>query len=144
MFAEQRRYLDAEAAYRRAVALKPEAARAHAALGATLLAQGRWDESAAECREAVRLDGDLGRAHVDLWAALEAVQRYAELWHGGPSLERTRSYRRARPPGSALVAQGARLLTVGYRLPWPALRVGLSATQSSIPILSRVDVEQLM
>lgn len=55
-FREQRRYADAETAYRAALKLDPHLARAHAGLGEALYGLQQYDGAEAACQEAIRLD----------------------------------------------------------------------------------------
>ncbi len=71
-------YPDAEAAYRRAVAVDPGHACAHAGLAFTLIGLEQYPEAEAASREAIRLDPGLARAHSYLSAASYGQQRYPE------------------------------------------------------------------
>jgi tetratricopeptide (TPR) repeat protein len=86
---EPLRYAQAETAYRQAVALAPDVATYHTALGLVLAGQGLLKEGAAELERAVDLDATDGIAYghlADLYLALgwdtEAVwaRRQAERW----------------------------------------------------------------
>jgi WD40 repeat protein/Tfp pilus assembly protein PilF/thiol-disulfide isomerase/thioredoxin len=57
---------EAMEAYRQALALWPDAARAHNGLGHLLAGKGRPDEAVAACRQAVRLQPDSAVFHYDL------------------------------------------------------------------------------
>jgi tetratricopeptide (TPR) repeat protein len=73
----QRRYADAEAAYRAAVLADPALARAHRGLGHVLWCRSRPAEAADSCREAIRLDPASPAAHVQLAGALTDLEQYA-------------------------------------------------------------------
>jgi O-antigen ligase/Tfp pilus assembly protein PilF len=84
------RYTQAEAAYRQAVALAPNVATYHAALGLILAQQGRLTEGAAELERAVDLDATDGVAFQHLAQVYEALgekdraawaQKEAERWN---------------------------------------------------------------
>ena len=55
---------------RKIIAIAPDFARAHMALGKALLHDGKVDEAVAELREATRLDPESGEAHYQLGLAL--------------------------------------------------------------------------
>jgi serine/threonine-protein kinase len=76
--AEQKHNREAEAAYREAIRLKPDYARAHSNLGYVLSDQGRFKEAEAACREAIRLQPDDPAAHSDLGAVLNKQGRPKE------------------------------------------------------------------
>ena len=70
---EPRRYIQAEAAYRRALELAPNTATYHTALGLVLARQGRLEDGLAELERAVALDATDGIAYrhlADLYQAL--------------------------------------------------------------------------
>jgi tetratricopeptide (TPR) repeat protein len=76
---------EAIAAYREAIRLRPDDARAHTNLGNALRDQGKVDEAIAAYREAIRLQPDLAKAHGNLGEALrrqgkvdEAIAAYRE------------------------------------------------------------------
>jgi O-antigen ligase len=82
-------YVQAEAAYRRALELAPDIATYHTALGLILVRQGRIEEGAAELERAVDLDATDGVAFGYLAQAYEALgektkatwaQKEAERW----------------------------------------------------------------
>lgn len=66
----QGRFKEAEAAYREAIVLKPDAPLTHINLGVTLTAQGRFQEAEAAFREALRLHPASAMAHINLGNAL--------------------------------------------------------------------------
>jgi O-antigen ligase len=83
------RYVEAEAAYRRALALAPNFAAVHTALGLVLERQGRLQEGLAELERAVALDATDGIAYghlADLYAVLgreddaARARKEAERW----------------------------------------------------------------
>ncbi len=85
-------YTWAEMAYRQALALAPDVAAYHTALGLALGRQGRLEEGAAELERAVALDSTAGTAYghlADLYATLgreteaEWARREAERWGEG-------------------------------------------------------------
>jgi tetratricopeptide (TPR) repeat protein len=69
---------DALAAYRKAIELAPDNARAHLALGALLRQTGRLDESIAALRQAIRLNPLLEGAFTELGDALAEKGRLDE------------------------------------------------------------------
>jgi len=75
---EQRRYADAEAAFREAIRLDPGLAVARNNLGSVLDATKRYDEAVAAYREAICLDPGLAMAHHNLGVALRQFKRYPE------------------------------------------------------------------
>jgi predicted Zn-dependent protease len=88
---EPRRYVQAEAAYRRVLELAPNMATYHTALGLVLARQGRIQDGLAEMERAVALDATDGTAYrhlADLYQALgresEAVwaRKEAKRWGG--------------------------------------------------------------
>ena len=75
---EPRRYVQAEAAYRRTLELAPNVATYHAALGLVLTGQGRLQDGLAELERAVALDATDGTAYrhlADLYQALGRERR---------------------------------------------------------------------
>jgi tetratricopeptide (TPR) repeat protein len=66
----KRAYAGAIVAFRKAIALKPDAAEGHNALGCALQAKGRLGEAIAEFRDAVRLKKAWPLAHLNLRRAL--------------------------------------------------------------------------
>jgi O-antigen ligase len=73
LYTEWGRYDQAEAAYRRALALAPDLATYHTALGLALAQQGRLEEGLVELERAVALDATDGTAYrhlADLYTAL--------------------------------------------------------------------------
>ncbi len=67
------RRADAEASYRRAIALDPRLAAAHCNLGKILIDRGEFVAALAECRSALTLDKTLAEAYVNAAAALRAL-----------------------------------------------------------------------
>ena len=65
------------AAYREAIRLKPELAKAYSALVLALKAQGKLDEAVAAYREAIRLEPDNAVAHLNLGGILRARGDFA-------------------------------------------------------------------
>jgi len=76
--AESSRYAQAEAAYRQALALAPNVAAYHTALGLVLARQGRLEEGVAELERAVALDATDGVAYRHLGDLYQALGRDAE------------------------------------------------------------------
>jgi tetratricopeptide (TPR) repeat protein len=74
----QRRFADAEAAYREAIRLDPGLAVAHNNLGNVLEATQRYGEAEAAYREAIRLYPGFALAHQNLGIALKRLKRYPE------------------------------------------------------------------
>ena len=68
---------EAIAAYREAIRLKPELAKAYSALVLALKAQGKLDEAVAAYREAIRLKPDNAEAHLNLGGILRARGDFA-------------------------------------------------------------------
>jgi Flp pilus assembly protein TadD len=66
----QQQYSKAEAAYRKAIDLKPDFAEAHVNLGAALRGRGKHREAEAAYRKAIVLKPDLAKAHYNLSVAL--------------------------------------------------------------------------
>jgi Flp pilus assembly protein TadD len=66
VLAKEKRTVEAEAQYRRAVALRPGDAGFHVRFGHFLVRAGRMDEARASYREALRLDPDVEGARKDL------------------------------------------------------------------------------
>ncbi|GGD92991.1 tetratricopeptide repeat protein [Caballeronia grimmiae] len=72
---------EAEAAYRRAIAVQPDYVPAHIALGNLLKeSEARADEMLAAFRRAVELDPASARARMNLAGGLLRVGKYAEAW----------------------------------------------------------------
>jgi serine/threonine-protein kinase len=78
-----KRWDEAVAFWRAAVAVRPSAAAAHGNLGAALCDKGQLDEAVRECRTAIDLDPNYAKAHSNLGNALrekgqldEAVREY--------------------------------------------------------------------
>jgi O-antigen ligase len=71
-------YLCAEAAYRRTLALAPNVATYHTALGLVLAQQGRLEEGTAELERAVALDATDGMAYRHLTDLYQALGRETE------------------------------------------------------------------
>jgi O-antigen ligase/cytochrome c-type biogenesis protein CcmH/NrfG len=76
--AEPGRYVQAEAAYRRALELAPNAATYHTALGLVLAKQDRLEEGMAELERAVALDATDGVAYRHLASLYQVLGRDAE------------------------------------------------------------------
>ena len=74
----QQRYGEAEAAYRKAIDLRPNHAEAHNNLGNALRAQGKLREAESACRKAIDLRPDFAGACYNLGNALIAQQRPGE------------------------------------------------------------------
>ncbi|MBX7258450.1 MAG: tetratricopeptide repeat protein [Candidatus Hydrogenedentes bacterium] len=74
----QQHYEEAEAAYRRAIDLRPDWNWGHSALGILLQTLGRMDEAEVAFRKAVELDPSWSRAHNDLAILLRLTGRYNE------------------------------------------------------------------
>ncbi len=88
---EPRRYVQAEAAYRRALELAPNVATYHTALGLVLARQGRLQDGLAELERAVALDATDGTAYrhlADLYQVLgrkvesAGARKEAQRWGG--------------------------------------------------------------
>jgi Flp pilus assembly protein TadD len=75
---EPRRYVQAEAAYRRALELAPDVATYHTALGLVLARQGRLQAGLAELERAVALDATDGTAYRHLADLYQALGRESE------------------------------------------------------------------
>src|SRR5262249_8178178 len=74
----QQKYREAEAAYRKAIDLDPDLARAYSNLGNALGAQRRYREAEAASCKATALEPDLAEAHYNLGIALMSRQKYDE------------------------------------------------------------------
>ena len=74
---DQSKLDEAIAAYREAIRLKPEFAKAYSALVLALKAQGKLDEAIAAYREAIRLEPDNAVAHLNLGGILRARGDFA-------------------------------------------------------------------
>lgn len=72
------KYAEAEEAFQRAIALRPNSATLHNSLGFHFLSHQRWVEAERELRHAVRLKPDFGRARVNLGIALATQGRFEE------------------------------------------------------------------
>jgi tetratricopeptide (TPR) repeat protein len=72
------RFAEAEAAYRRAIALAPDYAQAHNNLGNALKALDRLDEAAAAFRRAIALQANYPEAYSNLGVALMGLGRLEE------------------------------------------------------------------
>jgi Flp pilus assembly protein TadD len=72
------RFVEAAAAYRRALALKRDAPRTHNNLAVALAEQGRFGSALAHYRESIRLDPDYAPSHYNFGNACRAVGKYAE------------------------------------------------------------------
>src|SRR5207249_111268 len=70
--------LEAESAYREALALRPHHATLRRGLGVALYWQGRYAEAEAAFRDAVRIKPEYARAHGDLGEMLAEQHRYRE------------------------------------------------------------------
>jgi len=69
---------DAEASYRKAIALKPDYAKAHSNLGITLQELGRLEEAEASYTKAIALKPDYAEAHGNLGDTLQEFGRLEE------------------------------------------------------------------
>ena len=78
LYASQRRRADAEAAYRRALALEPDNATALTNLGVLLADVDKPDDAEACHRRAIELAPDDASAHTNLGLLLQARRRHAE------------------------------------------------------------------
>ena len=74
----QGKTVEAIAAFREAIRLKPDYAEAHSSLGLALGMQGKLVEAIAAYREAIRSKADYAEAHCNLGAALRSQGRYPE------------------------------------------------------------------
>ena len=74
----QRRYGEAEAAYREAILLRPDWGEAHSNLGAALNSQRKYGEAEAACRKAIDLKPDDSTAFTNLGNALNHQGRHGE------------------------------------------------------------------
>jgi serine/threonine protein kinase/Flp pilus assembly protein TadD len=74
----QDRHAEAEAAYRRAIARKPDFPEAHYNLALSLRAQGRHAEAEAAYRRAIALKPDFPAAYYNLGNSLRAQDKHAE------------------------------------------------------------------
>lgn len=83
----QRQWAKAEESYRRALAVRPQAAIVHNNLGFSYLGQGRYAEAVQELERALEEDPDLGVAQTNLRLALAFQGRYAEALAGVPREE---------------------------------------------------------
>jgi tetratricopeptide (TPR) repeat protein len=102
------RFREAEAAYRRSIALRPETARYHAALGHALALQGRTKESLDACERARQLDA------LDFESRLTHVLVLKMARRKGEALKAAADAAKSAPDlCGALVAAGAAQLEVG-------------------------------
>jgi tetratricopeptide (TPR) repeat protein len=74
----QKKYAEAEAAYRKAIALNPNYAGTHSNLAAVLNMQQRHVEAEAAARQSVAIEPDYGGAYDRLGVALGSQGKYAE------------------------------------------------------------------
>jgi tetratricopeptide (TPR) repeat protein len=74
----RRKYIEMEAAVRKAIHLQPDFAIAHVNLGVALIGQGRPQEAEQACRDAIKLTPDLAEAHNMLGIALGLQGRSME------------------------------------------------------------------
>jgi len=74
----QKRYAEAEVAYRRALADSPNDPRLYFQLGISLYELGRFDEAEAAQRTALALEPTAAEAHYELGNALYGLKRYEE------------------------------------------------------------------
>jgi serine/threonine-protein kinase len=74
----RRKYIEAEAASRKATDLRPDLAEAHGNLGSILLAQRQYGEAEAAIRKALDLKPDLAEVHNSLGNALMVRRRCGE------------------------------------------------------------------
>src|SRR5262249_30810021 len=78
LLAEQEKYDDALAVYRRALELDPTYAEAHSGLGGVRHEQGHFEEAQAHYREALRHKPDLPAAHCALGTVREELGDFTE------------------------------------------------------------------
>jgi tetratricopeptide (TPR) repeat protein len=74
----RRKYIEAEAASRKATDLQPDFAKAHVNLGNALIGQGRHQEAEQACHDAIRLKPDFAEAQISLGLALIGQGRHQE------------------------------------------------------------------
>lgn len=74
----ERRYPEAETAYRRAIAADPRSAPAHVGLASALDGLNRMSEAEDACRQAIRLEPTSASAHTVLGTVLNGRKRYME------------------------------------------------------------------
>ena len=77
-YSEEGRYLDAEAAYHRAIALKPDYVEAHLSLGNLLYGLGRIGEAETAYRQIIGLTPEYGKAYCNLGILLYGLGRFSE------------------------------------------------------------------
>ena len=77
----QQQFADAEAHYRRAIAIDPDSVEAHNNLGIVLKAQGRLDDATRHYREALRIRPEHAPAHYNLAVVLERDSAEAAIDH---------------------------------------------------------------
>lgn len=77
-YAQQRKFEEAEAAFRQSVSLNPKNAKPHSSLSRLLIETARFNEAAAQASEAIRLDPKLIWAHFNRAWALERLGRLEE------------------------------------------------------------------
>lgn len=108
LHAAKREPVEAEAWYRRAIALRPGFAAAHLNLGNALRDQGRWDEAVEAYRQAAQLQVDLQDVHHALGTALRVVGRVDEAIASYQTALRLRpnSAELCNDVGNAFVRQG--------------------------------------
>jgi tetratricopeptide (TPR) repeat protein len=75
----QQRYAEAEAAYRKAIDLKPDFGLAYKNLGIVLMQQAQFDEAAAALKQAGELSPGKVFLHVQAWQLQQQCQRYRIL-----------------------------------------------------------------
>jgi tetratricopeptide (TPR) repeat protein/CHAT domain-containing protein len=122
----QRRYADAETAFRRALAVDPKFTSAHVGLGFTHYCQGRNTEAEAAYREALRLDPAHVAAHLGLGIVFMKQGRDAEaevVYHGALRLDLTASHAAIAHNGLGIALFGQRRHTEAESAHRAALRL---------------------
>ena len=78
VFLSQEQFAEAEAAFRRALAIEPEYVAAIAGLGSSEFALGRFEEALGQFDVAIEIDPSRSEAHLQRGRALEALGRQHE------------------------------------------------------------------